>query len=55
MKSYFLVEMETKEKALEARKYFYIEDKESRRRGRLGDNKAEVNVILKPDVIGNIF
>lgn len=54
LKSYFLVEMSCKEEAIKARRYFYIEDKEGRRRKRLGDKRAEINIILKPNVIGNV-
>ncbi len=47
LKSFFLVEMEFREEAIEARKYFYLDDKDGTRRGKLGDKKAEVNVLVK--------
>lgn len=47
LKSFFLVEMEFREQAIEARKYFYIDDKDGQRRGKLGDKKAEINVLVK--------
>lgn len=55
LKSYFLVEYENIEIAKKARKHFYIEDKGGERRNKLGDPKAEVNILLKPNVIGNIY
>lgn len=55
LKSYFLVEMENVETAIKARKYFYIDDKDGTRRARLGDKKAEVNILVKTNVIGNIY
>lgn len=55
LKSFFLVEMENVEMAIKARKYFYIDDKDGARRTRLGDKKAEVNILVKTNVIGNIY
>lgn len=55
LKSYFLVEYSSIESAKKARKHFYIEDKTGERREKLGDPRAEVNVLLKPNVVGNIF
>jgi hypothetical protein len=55
LKSFFLVEMEFREQALEARKYFYNEDKDGLRRCKLGDKKAEVNVLVKTSLQGNIY
>lgn len=55
LKCYFLVEMQNVDQAIKARKYFYIEDKEGKRRGRLGDKKAEVNILVKTNVTGNIY
>lgn len=55
LKSFFLVEMENVQFAIKARNYFYIEDKDGRRRERLGDKKAEVNVVIKTNVNGNIY
>lgn len=54
LKHYCIVEMESKEQAKKIRKYFYIEDKESKRRSKLGDKKAEINVLLKPNISGNL-
>ena len=55
LKSYFLVEFENIEQAKKARKIFYIEDKGGERREKLGDPRAEVNILLKPNVVGNIY
>ena len=55
LKSFFLVEMEFREQAIEARKYLYIDDKDGLRRGKLGDKKAEVNVLVKTTLQGNIY
>lgn len=55
LKSYYLVEMENVEMAIKARKYFYIDDKDGNRRQRIGDKKAEVNVLVKTNVSGNIY
>jgi hypothetical protein len=53
-KSYSLVEMETKEQAKKIRRYFFIEDRDSKRRMKLADKKMEVNILLKPNVNGNL-
>ena len=50
LKSFFLVEMEFREQAIEARDFFYLNDKEGHRRGKLGDRKAEINVIVKTNL-----
>jgi RNA recognition motif-containing protein len=54
-KSYMLVEMETKEQARKVRKHFFIEDRDGKRRAKLSDKKMEINVILKPNVNGNLY
>ena len=55
IKSYFLVEMESLEQAQDVKRYFVFEDKEGKRRAKLGDKKAEVNILLKPNLSGNLF
>lgn len=47
--------MKNLEQAIEARKYFYIDDKDGRRRERLGDRRAEVNILVKTNVSGVIY
>ena len=48
IKGFFLVEFENLEIALRARRYFYLDDKDGARRSKLGDRKAEVNVLAIP-------
>lgn len=55
LKHFCIVEMESKEQAKKIRKYYYLEDKEGKRRSKLGDKKAEVNVLLKPNISGNLY
>ena len=55
LKHFCIVEMESKEQAKKIRKYFYLEDKDGKRRAKLGDKKAEVNVLLKPNISGNLY
>lgn len=55
LKSFFLVEMEFREQAIEARKYFFLEDKDGLRKGKLGDKKAEINILVKTTLQGNIY
>ena len=55
IKSYFLVEMESLEQARDAIRYYVYEDKEGKRRSKLGDKKAEVNILLKPNLQGNLY
>lgn len=33
-----------------ARRHFYIEDKDGQRRAKLGDKKAEINILIIPNV-----
>ena len=47
--------MKTLEQALYARKYFYIEDKDGRKREKLGDKRAEVNLLVMTNVNGVIY
>lgn len=54
-KSYMLVEMETKEQARKVRKHFFIEDRDGKRRAKLADKKIEINILLKPNVTGNLY
>jgi len=54
-KSYMLVEMETKEQARKVRKHFFIEDRDGKRRAKLADKKIEINIVLKPNVTGNLY
>lgn len=55
LKSFFLVEMKNIEQSIKARKYFYIDDKDGKRRERLGDRRAEVNILVRTNVNGVIY
>ena len=46
--------MENVEEAKRIRKYYFLDDRDGSKRSRLGDNKIEVNVLLKPCVSGNL-
>lgn len=55
LKSYFLVEMETVEQAKRARKYYNQDDKDTRKKYKLGDNKCEVNILIKPRISATLY
>ena len=53
-RSFMLIEMETKEQAINIKRYYSVDDKDGRRKTRLGDHKLEINVLLKPAVLKKI-
>ena len=54
LRPFVLIEMESKDQALKIRKYFAADDRDGRRKQRLGEKKVEVNVLLRPNVTGNL-
>lgn len=55
LKSYFLIEFEFREQAIEAWRYYTVDDKDGSRKQSLGDRKAEVNVLVKTNIQGDIY
>lgn len=54
LRSFMLVEMESKDQARKIKKFFATEDKDGRRRAKLGDKRYEVSILVKPNVTGNL-
>lgn len=47
LKSFVLLDFESLDQAKKVRKYFFMDDKEGRRRSRLGDRKIEISILVK--------
>lgn len=54
LRPFVLLEMETKEQAKHIRRFFGFEDRDGRRKMTFGEKKVEVNIVLKPNVLGNL-
>lgn len=53
-RSFMLIEMETKEQAKKVKRYFSIEDRDGRRKTKLGDRRFEINVLVRPFIVEDI-